>query len=58
MNDLVHNLLANPVQPFISSDQFGHFEVTPSFCLVASGESKNRLGSNSKCPNWAIALKG
>ena len=24
---------------------------------VASGESKNRLGSNSKCPNWALALK-
>ena len=24
---------------------------------VASGESKNRLGSNSKCPNWAIAMK-
>jgi DNA ligase (NAD+) len=25
---------------------------------VASGESKNRLGVNSKAPNWAIALKG
>ena len=24
---------------------------------VASGECKNRLGSNSKCPNWAIAMK-
>jgi hypothetical protein len=26
MNDLVHNLLANPVQPFIASAQFGHVE--------------------------------
>ena len=24
---------------------------------VASGKSKNRLGSNSKCPNWALAMK-
>ena len=24
---------------------------------VASGESKNRLSFNSKCPNWALAMK-
>ena len=24
---------------------------------VASGESKNRLSTNSKCPNWALAMK-
>ena len=24
---------------------------------VASGKSKNRHGANSKCPNWALAMR-
>ena len=37
------------------------FENLPCDGLVVkvnSGESKQRLGVNSKAPNWAIALKG
>ena len=42
---------------WLAGELFGNIPTDGIVVKVASGATKQRLGVNSKCPNWALAMK-